>query len=139
MTHVKQLAHICLSTTDLSATERFFAQALGVHRLFAFHRAGDEFGFYLNVGGRTHVEVFRRDHAEHRDDNAINHLCLEVDDLEACIAQIRTAGYQVSDRKLGVDGTWQAWTQDPGGARIELFEYTAESAQFTGGDREADW
>ncbi|TIU37930.1 MAG: VOC family protein, partial [Mesorhizobium sp.] len=34
---------------------------------------------------------------------------------------------------------FQAWITDPNGVRIELFEYTAKSAQFTGGDRVADW
>ena len=39
----------------------------------------------------------------------------------------------------------QQWPQrppgikDPSGTKIELFEYTDRSAQFVGGDREANW
>ena len=35
--------------------------------------------------------------------------------------------------------TWQAWTEDPNGVKVELFEYTPGSAQLVGGDREVDW
>ena len=45
----------------------------------------------------------------------------------------------VTDKKLGIDQTWQAWTEDPNGVKVELFEYTPGSAQFVGGDREVDW
>ena len=42
-------------------------------------------------------------------------------------------------KKRGVDGTWQCWLTDPDGTKIELFEYTEDSAQFKGGDRVANW
>ncbi|TIP51868.1 MAG: VOC family protein, partial [Mesorhizobium sp.] len=45
----------------------------------------------------------------------------------------------VTPKKLACDDTYQAWITDPNGVRIELFEYTAKSAQFAGGDRVADW
>ena len=40
---------------------------------------------------------------------------------------------------MGCDDTWQAWTKDPGGVKIGLFEYTGKSAQFVGLDRIANW
>lgn len=55
------------------------------------------------------------------------------------MAQIRAAGVAITDKKLGVDETWQAWTADPNGVKIERFEYTPKSAQFVGGDRVANW
>lgn len=59
--------------------------------------------------------------------------------MDEAIKQIRAKGVEVTDKKYGVDDTWQAWTKGPSGERIELFEYTAKSAQFVGGDRVADW
>ena len=71
--------------------------------------------------------------------NQINHICLEVNSLDEAVAAIRTKGVSITDKKLGVDDTWQAWTADPNGVKIELFEYTPRSAQFVGGDRVANW
>jgi len=59
--------------------------------------------------------------------------------MDAAVAHIRKMGVPITDKKLGVDETWQAWTADPNGIKIELFQYTPKSAQFVGGDRVADW
>ena len=69
----------------------------------------------------------------------INHFCLEVERIDDAVAHIKSRGVPVTDKKFACDDTWQAWITDPNGVRIELFEYTAKSAQFVGGDRIADW
>lgn len=43
-------------------------------------------------------------------------------------------GYAVTEKKLGADQSWQAWTTDPSGVRIEFHQYTAHSSQVTGKD-----
>ena len=135
---VRQVAHVCLFADDLEATRAFYADVLGLQVVFNFLRDGEPFGFYLGAGGRSHIEVFRRADAE-ADRGRIDHLCLEVDNIDAAIAHIRARGVEVTDKRLGCDDTWQAWITDPNGVRIELFEYSPKSAQFTGGDRIADW
>jgi lactoylglutathione lyase/glyoxylase I family protein len=134
---VEQVAHVCILADDLEATRAFYADVLGMEVVFRFLRDGEAIGFYLGAGGRSHIEVFRRDADPAR--GRIDHLCLEVADLDAAVAHIRARGGDVTEKKLGCDGTWQAWTRDPDGVRIELFEYTDASAQFRGGDRVADW
>lgn len=136
---VRQVAHVCILARDLEATRAFYRDVFGMETRFNFTRDGRIFGFYLDAGGRTNIEVFENDASGFAGSQNINHLCLEVGDLAAAVAHIRAAGVEVTDRRKGCDGTWQAWTADPNGVRIELFEYTPESAQFTGGDREADW
>lgn len=136
---VRQLAHVCVFARDLEVTRTFYADVLGMETRFNFTRNGRIFGFYLDAGGRTNVEVFENDATGFTERQNINHLCLEVGNLDDAIAHIRAAGVEVTDKHKGCDNTWQAWTADPDGVRIELFEYTEESAQFTGGDREADW
>jgi predicted enzyme related to lactoylglutathione lyase len=66
-------------------------------------------------------------------------MCLQVDGIDHTLRQIRQAGYEASDKKLGADQTWQAWTADPDGIRIELHEYTEQSSQYTGQDVTVDW
>ncbi|TPJ82359.1 VOC family protein [Mesorhizobium sp. B2-6-2] len=139
MIKVKQLAHVCIFAHDLEATRGFYRDVLGMDTQFNFLRDGKIFGFYLDCGGRSHVEVFEKRESSYSEANQINHFCLEVEDIEAAIAHIRLKGVAVTPKKLACDDTYQAWITDPNGVKIELFEYTAKSAQFTGGDRVADW
>ncbi|TIU89038.1 MAG: VOC family protein [Mesorhizobium sp.] len=139
MIKVRQLAHVCIFAHDLEATRSFYRDVLGMNARFNFLRDGRIFGFYLVCGGRSYVEVFEKNEALYSDRNQINHFCLEVEDIDAAIAHIRSKGVEVTPKKLACDDTFQAWITDPNGVRIELFEYTAKSAQFTGGDRVADW
>ncbi|MBZ9706318.1 VOC family protein [Mesorhizobium sp. ESP7-2] len=139
MIKVKQLAHVCIFANDLEETRRFYGDVLGMDVQFNFLRDGAIFGFYLNCGGRSHVEVFQKDGARFSEMDQINHFCLEVENIDAAITHIASMGVDVTARKHACDDTYQAWLRDPNGVKIELFEYTGKSAQFTGGDRVADW
>jgi catechol 2,3-dioxygenase-like lactoylglutathione lyase family enzyme len=138
---VKQLAHVCVLTHDLKATEDFYCTVLGFRKVFDFTRKGELFGFYLDTGSRTNIEVFENTSAPFRQQGQVDHLCLEVEDLDKALEVLRHHGIEIRDnkKKMGVDDTWQAWIKDPSGTKIELMEYTAKSAQFVGGDREANW
>ncbi len=133
---IKQLAHICIHSEDLDATERFYTAALGMSRGFEFINKGQPFGYYLKFGNQTFLEVFKGEPGEVGN---INHLALEVDDMDGLIAQIRKAGYEVGEKSLGADHSWQAWLTDPNGIRIELHEYTEDSMQLKGGSCVVDW
>lgn len=139
MIKIKQLAHVCIFANDVEETKKFYKDVLGLDPVFHFLRDGRKFGFYLNAGGRTHIEVFEKAEAEFTDKNQINHMCLEVEDMDAAVAHIAAQGVDVTEKKNGCDDTWQAWIKDPNGVKIELFEYTDESAQFVGRDRVAHW
>jgi glyoxylase I family protein len=136
---VKQIAHVCIFAHDIEVTRAFYQDVLGLSTQFNFLRDSKQFGFYLNAGGRGHVEVFQKSDSAYGDQNSITHFCLEVENLDAAIAHIKSKGVDVTAKKFACDDTWQAWIRDPDGVRIELFEYTEKSAQFVGGDRVADW
>ena len=136
---IKQVAHVCIFAQDLQVTEDFWTGVMGLPIAFRFTRNGRPYGFYLDGGGRTNIEVFEKSAASYSDSNQINHICFEVTSLDEAVAALRSKGAEVTEKKLGVDNTWQAWTADPNGVKIELFEYTADSAQFVGGDRVANW
>ncbi len=139
MTFVKQIAHSCMMTHDLAASEHFYCEVLGLKKAFEFTKSGKKIGLYIEAGARTWIEIFIHAEAPFPSLGAINHFCFEVTSMDEAIKQIRAKGVEVTDKKYGVDDTWQAWTKGPSGERIELFEYTAKSAQFVGGDRVADW
>jgi glyoxylase I family protein len=138
---VKQLAHVCVLTHDLKASEHFYCEVLGLNKMFNFTRTGGRIGFYLDTGARTFIEVFTNPNAPFTQQGQVDHLCLEVVSLDKALEALRRHGIEIRDgqKKKGVDETWQAWIKDPSGTKIELFEYTDKSAQFVGGDREANW
>ncbi len=136
---VKQVAHVCVFAKDLEQTKAFYRDVLGMTVAFNFTRDGQVFGCYLDVGNGSYIEIFHKPAATHDETNQINHLCLEVDDIDDAIEDLRANGVEASDKKLGCDDTWQSWIRDPNGTKIELFEYTDKSAQLVGGDRVADW
>ena len=136
---IKQVAHACIFAHDLDETERFYADVFGMEKVFSFTRNGAVIGYYLDAGGRTFIEVFEKAEAEFSEKNAINHICLEVHSMDETVTHIQSCGVSITEKSNGCDDTWQAWTQDPNGVKIELFEYTGESAQFVGRDRVAHW
>jgi len=129
MASVKQLAHLCIHSRDLDATRSFYVDALGLEPGFDFLKDGRRFGYYLKFGQNTFIEVFEGDPGEVGN---INHLAIEVEDMDGVIERVRKAGHTVGDKKLGPDQSWQAWLEDPNGIRIELHEYTSDSSQLSG-------
>ncbi|MGC9450641.1 MAG: VOC family protein [Oceanipulchritudo sp.] len=133
---IKQLAHICLRTEDLEKTSEYYCQALGMERFFDFERQGSLFGYYLKAGRNTFIEVFKGDPGA---EGNIRHVALEVDDMDEAIERIRRHGAAATDKKLGADQSWQSWTEDPNGVKIELHQYTEDSSQRTGRTCVVNW
>ena len=132
MTLFRRLAHVCIGATDLAETERFYVELLGMEKAFDFTRAGQRIGFYLNAGNNTFIEVFAEEEVVSAERTLIRHFCLEVAEMDAAIAALRRQGLDISEKKFGADGAWQAWITDPSGVRIELMQYSDDSSQFSG-------
>ena len=127
---IQALAHVCFVVSDLAAAEAFYRDGLGLRPAFDFQsEAGERFGVYLYLGGRSFLELFQGEPVPSETQGSYAHFCLEVDDLPGTVAELRGKGLEVTDPKLGSDRSWQAWLQDPDGNRIELHQYTPESKQ----------
>ena len=137
--HSLRIAHACIVAPDLGAILRFYGEGFGMRKVFRFLREGREFGFYLDAGGGTFIEVFEAGEPRPSVKAPIDHLCLEVTSVAAMAGRLRELGYEVTGEKLGADQSWQAWVTDPAGTRVELHEYTADSSQRTGNDCVVDW
>jgi len=125
---IRGLAHVCFTVADLKASIAFYCGTLGSAPAFDFiNERGERYGAYLHVGGRTFLELFQGEVGAPPDRPSYRHLCLEVDDIEATVADLRAKGVEVTAPKLGSDRSWQAWLADPDGNRIELHAYTPGS------------
>jgi lactoylglutathione lyase/glyoxylase I family protein len=136
---IKGIAHVCIVTNDLAATERFYCSGLGFKKAFDFVKAGEITGFYLRVTKGSFIEIFRKDKIDREALGPMGHICFEVDDLDDTSRRLESHGYKVTKKSLGADQSWQMWTTDPSGVQIEFHQYTPESTQFTGKDCIVTW
>ncbi len=135
----KRLAHINIGSDNLNDSEHFYCDVLGMKKTFEFIKNGNPYGFYVEAGEMTFIEVFINEEAVNRERPLLRHLCFEVEDIDAAIKGIRDKGWEITDKKMGCDKSWQAWVTDPSGVRIEMMQYTPESSQFTGAPCNVNW
>jgi len=127
---IKALAHICFVVRDLERSLAFYQEALGLELAFDFKReSGERHGVYLHAGRDTFIELFTGQIEERAARQSYQHFCLEVDDINESVASLRAKGVTVTDPKLEMDLSWQAWLADPEGNRIELHQYMPRSWQ----------
>jgi glyoxylase I family protein len=126
-----KLAHVCIESADLEATERFYA-CLGLRLQFEFRNpAGLLIGYYLKFDDRTFLEVIRVERV--RTEGAVRHFAIESDDIEQLRKKLVAAGFEASEKRLGEDHTWMVTSRDPNGVFIELHQYDQRSMQDVGG------
>ncbi|MEJ8566248.1 VOC family protein [Elongatibacter sediminis] len=126
------LAHVCIETPDLEATEAFYA-VLGLERRYDFRNQHDEVvGFYLAFpGSPTYVEVIHV--RDPQPAGVLRHFAIEVDDIEAIHRAMIRAGIATDEPVLEKDLTRMISCHDPNGIFIEIQQYTPESMQTRGG------
>ena len=126
-----KLAHVCIESADLDATERFYG-CLGLRRQFEFRNpAGLLIGYYLKFDDQTFLEVIRVEAV--RTEGAVRHFAIESDDIDSLRLRLLAAGFEATDTRLGEDHTWMVTCRDPNGVFIELHQYDRRSMQQHGG------
>lgn len=131
------LAHVCIESCDLEATEKFY-QVLGLKRQFEFRNKQNELvGFYLAFANGTYIEVIK--HSNCSGDGTVKHFAIEVDNVDEAYDALVSAGYDVTGKELAGDYNWMITCRDPNGIFIELQQYTDQSMQREGGVCEVDY
>ncbi|HET8627611.1 MAG TPA: VOC family protein [Thermomicrobiales bacterium] len=127
------IGHIAIRARNLDRVLAFYTDTLGFPEMFRlFTDAGDLMLVYVRVTDRQFLEFFPNGAGEPlaREADGLNHLCLEVADLDTTVAALAQRGIAPSrGPQLGRDGNRQAWIEDPEGNRIELMEMAADSRQ----------
>ena len=77
------------------------------------------------------IELFHSEEGMPTPDGSYMHLCLEVDDCAAAVAELERKGVTIRiPIKRGRDDNLQAWIRDPDGRDIELMQLSPASGQF---------
>ena len=135
---IKGIAHVCIGTSELQATEDFYCDILGMEKVFSFKKDEEIKGFYLKAGHDTFIEVFPENN-QYSGIQKVRHFCLEVEDLDAFIESVRKKDWDICDKVKASAGNWQCWTTDPNGVQVEFQEYTEDCSQRTGEDCQVKW
>ena len=134
---ITRLAHVCIETCDLEASEAFYA-ILGIERKFEFRNLQDELiGLYLAIDSHNFIELVKI--REAKGEGSLAHFTFEVADVDTVYDTLSRHGIAVTEKELGVDHTWVVTTHDPNGVFIEFHQYTEDSLQFRGGACRIDY
>src|SRR5438105_4875489 len=121
MRNVKSIGHVAVSVRDIDRSLDFYVNQLGFAEMFRLEREGKLWIVYLRITDDQYLELFpdaTGDHAPPFAAVGFNHLCLEVDDMDAAIQEITDRGVKLTQqKKTGVDHNVQAWVEDPDGNR----------------------
>lgn len=140
---IKRLAHVCFFTDNATELLGFYREAFGFEIAFEMKlEDGTPFGWYLDCGNDTFIEIFDQKGAVQQWGGEIvplkedagsrfKHICLEVAELQELRSGLVGKGFEVTEIIKGMDHSYQCWIKDPDGNSIELMEYTAESLQFS--------
>lgn len=148
--NIKELGHVAFKCRDLKKSEAFYRDVLGMERKFAL-KYGDrpeeerkgidperEWIVYMKVSERLFLELFDPEGATKGnppdwDSFNYQHLALIVDDIHKAEKCLLEHGAPVDSAPvLGIDNTWQMWSHDPDGNKIEFMQYTDRSYQLVG-------
>lgn len=135
---IKRIEHVAIAVKDIPAVRDIFEQKLGIEMEYAEKNAAGTRIAMFPVG-ETYLELLQSDKPDSqvndwiaRRGEGLFHLCLEVDDIEAALAELKGRGVQLRDEtpRTGHGGTRIAFL-DPkstGGLVIELVEIPEGSA-----------
>ena len=141
MKGITRLAHVAIKVADIDNSLRYYRDGLECPEMFRLEKNGRLWIVYLKLTETQFIELFPDAVGQNPPfgTNAIDHLCVEVSDLEAVVQQILANGIEVYrwvETPAGLDLlsagadaiTWgadenrQAWLRDPDGNRIELMQ-----------------
>lgn len=120
------LAHIGIKVRDMAASLKFYTEVLG------FEKTGEQiFGTshlaFLNIGTCI-LELIQAAQYEERTAGQVDHIAVEVKDIEALVEKLKAQGVQFLSDEVNVapgllDGVKNIFFVGPDGERFEFFEY----------------
>jgi methylmalonyl-CoA/ethylmalonyl-CoA epimerase len=135
---IKRIEHVAIAVKDIPAIRDIFETKLGIDMEYAEENAAGTRIAMFPIGD-TYLELLQSEKPESpvndwiaRRGEGLFHLCLEVEDIEAALAELKSRGVKLRDEtpRTGHGGTRIAFL-DPsstGGLVFELVEIPKESA-----------
>jgi len=131
---LKGIGHVALKVADIERSLAFYRDTLGFAEMMRLNRDdGALWLVYLRITDTQFLELFpggEGNRSPGSERTAVNHFCLECNDLQATADALRAAGVKLTvEPKMGADNNWQCWIEDPDGNRIEFMQMAENSMQ----------
>jgi methylmalonyl-CoA/ethylmalonyl-CoA epimerase len=137
MPKVKRIDHIALVVENLESPLSFWQDALGLNLSGTLHVPQEEAKIAFLPLGSSEIELVHPTNPEsglgkylEKRGPGMHHICLEVDDIEGMLDQLRAKGIQLINEtpRLGEGGRRYAFIHPKSayGVLVELYEYRAD-------------
>jgi catechol 2,3-dioxygenase-like lactoylglutathione lyase family enzyme len=124
---VNYVNHVAIAVDNFDEAFAFYTQKMGFREGFTVRDdKGQATLAYVQASRNTFIELQR---ANANRPAGLNHFGLHVENLKATVAGLRERGVKVDDIRVRPDDSSVANATDPGGIRIEMFEFGPGSPQ----------
>ena len=131
---VNNMNHVAIVVENFDEAYKFYTEKMGFRDGFTVKNdQGQPTLSYIQVSRDTFIELVPAN-ADRRP--GLNHFGLHVADLKATVAALKQRGVTVTDARQGRGDSMVANATDPGGLRIEIFQFGKDSLQ---GQAIASW
>lgn len=133
--YITGLTHKAYRVRNMEESLKFYSDCLGLEKMFELKdENGRDWLYYLHIAGRQYMELFYDGTAEAGIDMG-EHICFEVDDIQAVVDRIRACGYKtILNNQMnpvhGKDNNYEVFVRDPDGNLIELMQFGEDALQF---------
>jgi len=124
---VNNMNHVGIAVERFDDALAFYTQKMGFREAFTVRdEKGQPALSYVQVSRDTFVEL---QPANANRPPGLTHFGIHVQDLAATAAALKQRGVKVEDPRAGRQDSMVANATDPGGIRIEIFQFGPESPQ----------
>ena len=124
---VNYVNHVAIAVDNFDEAFAFYTKKMGFREAFTVRGAdGKPTLAYVQANRNTFVELQQANATRKA---GLNHYGLHVENLKATVATLKQHGVTVDDVRVRPDDSSVANATDPGGIRIEMFEFGPGSPQ----------
>ena len=117
---IQAINHVAVHVADMRASIPFYRDVLGLPQL---PRPAFDFpGAWFAVGQGQEIHLIGNRTLPVHSHSRGTHFALQVTDIKAVAAELKSKNAVFTDPKQRPDGNWQIFVQDPDGHLIELCE-----------------
>lgn len=130
---IKKINHIALVVPELGEAKKFWVEVMGLELAHEEHVASQQVDVaFLPVAG-SNIELLQPTDSDtgvakflQKRGPGVHHICFEVEDIVAVLAQLHTAGVPLIDEapRIAADGKLYAFVhpKGTGGVLVELYQ-----------------
>jgi lactoylglutathione lyase len=120
------VAHIAIFSADVEASRRFYTGLLGYEEAYKLMQPDGKLSLtFFKINDRQFIELFPEKEAQ---SDRLNHIALEVEDIEALRAYLEAKGIKVPAKvPKGRTGNLNFTIKDPDGHGVEFVQYLPDS------------